>query len=108
MIPHKPGKCAGWYLPTWEADRGQCYSCIKIGNVDTFKAEGPPPKPKRMPKVKREPKRPPCIDLGPAIPLQTCGCASRIRKCDTHGQCTTAVRRDGIMCCLDCPDYDYG
>ena len=59
--------------------------------------------------------RAPCLDLGDVLTppelasrgldVSTCGCARRIRKCDTHDVCTTGEPRDGIACCATCPDY---
>lgn len=47
-----------------------------------------------------------CIHLGAALPGQTCACPDKLRRCDLHGQCTTGVQRDGVVCCAKCPDRE--
>lgn len=47
----------------------------------------------------------PCIHLGPAIPNQTCGCKSKLRKCAIFDTCTTGEKRSGIACCHGCEEF---
>lgn len=38
------------------------------------------------------------------LDLERCGCLGKVRECGIHGYCTTGDPRNGIQCCLTCPD----
>ena len=58
---------------------------------------------------------PPCPELG--RPLRddelvargldpaACGCSRKIRACGLHDVCTTGAPREGMACCMTCPDH---
>jgi hypothetical protein len=108
-VSHAPGDCPGWRAGVYTYD--QCRECHgKNAGTRVGPARAVPSldaRPRAIP-VEAVPGRPDCIELGPALPNQTCGCAEKLRKCDTHGQCTTGIKRDGVACCRTCPDYDDG
>jgi hypothetical protein len=96
MTPHAPGECPGVHSPgKYTAD--QCRVCWLAGAAATAAPPGPVPEP--------PPPVPDCIELGPALPDQSCGCLEKLRKCAIHGTCTTYVQRDKVACCRLCPDH---
>lgn len=103
---HAAGQCLGWWPGGYA-----CYPCHVTHNPAT-KRDGPPPRAARQKSapakgVNRAKARAECIHLGRELPDQSCGCASKLRKCSEFGTCTTGVKRDGVACCRTCKPPHY-
>jgi hypothetical protein len=108
-MAHARGECPGW-SPGAFLLNAHCRRCWRTRNPATCTDpgwKGGPAQFVRVP-VETVPARPDCIELGPALPGQTCGCAEKLRRCGTHDTCTTGTPRPGVACCRTCPDYDDG